>query len=240
MDEGPRQTDPRKPRTQRLRRCPDCRLTDRCCICPLLPSPLLRTRTAVTLLTHHRELRRSSNTGRLVERTLEQARVRLYGMRDDDPTLAPELAGVRPVWVLAPGPHAEVLGPADRVDAAAAAAGGAAGNGVAPRLVLLDGTWRQASRWLHRRRATAGVRWVRLPEGPPSQYRLRKELRPGRLSTLEATARALAILEPDGARVERQLLGLLAAFVDRSLWMRGLLPADEVRGGVPRKRRSRQ
>ena len=175
----------------------------------------------MTLLTHHKELRRSSNTGRLVARALEQAEVRVYGRRADDPSLAEELAGPRPVWVLAAGERAEVLGPDD------------AGLQPAPRLIVIDGTWRQAGRWLHRQRDTAGVRWVRLPDGAPSEYRLRKDLRPGRLSTLEAVARALAILEPDGPRIGAELMAALRLFVDRSLWLRGLLPAERVRGGVP-------
>ena len=174
------------------------------------------------LLTHRNELRRSSNTGRLVARTLEHARVQVYGLARGDSALPTAVDHPRPLWVLAPGPDAEILGPEHRDEAPAT-------------LVVIDGTWRQAGRWLHRNRATPGARWVTPPPGPPSAYRLRQDARPGRLSTLEATARALAQIEPDGAAVEARLLALLQVFVDRSLWMRGLLPADRVTGGVPPK-----
>jgi DTW domain-containing protein YfiP len=72
-----------------------------------------------------------------------------------------------------------------------------------------------------------------LPPGAPSRYRLRRDDREGHLSTLEAVARAVSHIEPDGAELEAQLMSLFQRFVERSLWMRGLLPASEVTGGIP-------
>ena len=59
----------------------------------------------------------------------------------------------------------------------------------------------------------------------------RAESRPGGLATLEAIARAFAILEsPEvGAMLER----VFDAVVERTLWSRGRLPADQVAAGIP-------
>lgn len=76
------------------------------------------------------------------------------------------------------------------------------------RLVVLDGTWRQARQLLTRHPALQQLpRWS-LTSPPPSRYIIRKAQRPEQRSTLEATCLALAALEGDAARYEP----LLAAF----------------------------
>ena len=107
--------------------------------------------------------------------------------------------------MLFPAPGARELVPAD----------------VAVRgLVLLvpDGSWTQARKAIRRDPALAGVETVTLPPGPPSRYRLRRSPRDGGLCTLEAIARALAILE--GPAVEARMLAVLDRFVERTLAVR--------------------
>ena len=65
-------------------------------------------------------------------------------------------------------------------------------------------------------RALEGAEPVMLPPGAPSRYGLRRAPREGTVSTLEAVARALAVLEADGAEIERGLMAILDAFVERS------------------------
>ena len=65
-----------------------------------------------------------------------------------------------------------------------------------------------------------------LPDGPPSSYRLRAIGLPGRLSTLEAIARALGVLE--GPAPEAALERALRLVVERTLWTRGCLPREAV------------
>jgi DTW domain-containing protein YfiP len=74
-------------------------------------------------------------------------------------------------------------------------------------LLVLDGTWAQAkalwwrNAWLLKLR-----RFVIVPDGPSLYGNLRKEARPDAVSTLEATALALSVLEGDPAIRERLLV----------------------------------
>lgn len=91
------------------------------------------------------------------------------------------------------------------------------------KLFVADGTWPQANR-IHRRFSEAvSIRNVCLSEGPPSDYRLRKRrARPDALATMEALARAYGVLE--GAEVERQLMAVFQALIERTLRAKGLAP----------------
>jgi DTW domain-containing protein len=205
--------------TQRLRRrarCGVCGLHLKLCICDTLPR--LETRTRVVIIMHSREARRTSNTARLalaclpnstlVERAEHGAHepARLWS---SDSTPA----------ILFPAPDAT---PLDTWR----------GSVTAPvTLVVPDGTWGQASRLRQRVPGLAGLPCVSLPAGPPSVYRLRAIDRLSRVSTLEAIARALGLLESFaiGAALER----VLAVMVDRTLWMRGRIDRAQVTDGIP-------
>lgn len=79
-----------------------------------------------------------------------------------------------------------------------------------------------------RSRSGVDLPFLGLPSGPPTRFRLRGGDRaPDRLCTLEAVA--LGIIE--GHPVEAGLRGALTLMVERTLFARGLLPADEVTGG---------
>lgn len=65
------------------------------------------------------------------------------------------------------------------------------------RLVLLDGTWRKARKLLHLNPVLQGLPRVGLPDGLQSRYRLRKAPMAGSLSSVEAGAAALGLLEPE-------------------------------------------
>lgn len=90
-------------------------------------------------------------------------------------------------------------------------------------LVVPDGNWRQASRVLSRDEAAIGAEVVTLPPGAPSRYRLRRRHNEAALSTFEAIARALAILETPS--IEAEMMRALDLFVERTLVLRGGIPA---------------
>ena len=98
-------------------------------------------------------------------------------------------------------------------------------------LIIPDGNWGQARRMLRREPILEGLLRVKLPKGPPSQFRLRRQKQPHHLSTFEAVARSLGILEGPG--VEAYLERIFRIMVERTLWSRGELAATDVTGGVP-------
>jgi len=188
-------------RSQRLVRCERCGLPARFCLCAELPR--LRVRTRLVVVMHRREPWKSSNTARLALAMIADAERVIVGARDR-PSDAAQLQPRRRL-LLYPFEGAEELCPAHA--------------GSADVLIVPDGTWSQARRLARRIAATAGVTVVRLPAGPPSRYRLRRNARPGTVSTFEAIARGLALLE--GPAVQEAMLPWLEEFVRRTLLLRG-------------------
>lgn len=72
-------------------------------------------------------------------------------------------------------------------------------------LVVVDGTWSQARKVLDRSPKLAALPTLRLQPERPSTYRIRKEPTDQHLSTIEAVAITLGILEGDPARFDRLL-----------------------------------
>jgi DTW domain-containing protein YfiP len=155
-------------------------------------------RTRVVLLTHHAERRKSTNTGRLVALALQGVEIRLRGELDPPPR-SPLPEGRR--LLLFPHREARELSPED-------------GLGEAVVLLVPDGNWNQARRILRRDPDARAAEPVTLPPGAPSRYKLRKPPRDGAVSTLEAVARALGLLE--GGEIEQRLMAILDTFVNRS------------------------
>lgn len=205
----------------RAGRCPDCRLHRALCICADLPT--LPTRTRLVLLLHQLELGKTTNTGQLALRCLPNSALALRG-RDTrqsvgaDPP-APVVPGrleldPAPGWLdtlsrpvlLFPHPGAIPL---------------AALRGPAPvTLIVPDGTWSQAMRARRRISGLADIPCAALPEGLVSGYRLRHAPRPGQVSTLEAIAHALGILEDE--QVREALLAVQQLMTTRTLQTRGV------------------
>jgi DTW domain-containing protein YfiP len=193
----------------RLERCARCLDRERPCLCELvLP---LAVETRVLVLRHRKEVHKPTNTGRLVALALADGEVRTVGGRGevfdarglDDPS--------RRVLLLFPSPDAAPLARDERD----------------PRpvtLVVPDADWRRAQKLCSRERALGGLPRVRLPEGPPSEYRLRRHPDPRYLATFEAIARALGVLHGDAVR--ERLERALARLVDSRLRARGRVPTE--------------
>ena len=205
-------------------RCLRCFMKPALCLCPVLQPRA--TRHHVRVIVHEIELQKSTNSGRLLPLLLEHAALVPYGNEHSPLPAAPWDATTRPL-VIFPLQGAPLL--SDVVD-----------DDPRPRtLIMLDGTWHQANR-LRKRFLTAHVPFARLPvDVRPSTYQLRQGHFEGSLSTLEATARALSILEGDGgdvdggAGIEAHLLDGFRRMVDRTLWLRGSKDAVDVYGGLP-------
>jgi DTW domain-containing protein YfiP len=192
-------------RSRKALRCARCRYAVSVCLCDELTA--FPARTHVHVVAHYIELHKTTNTSRLVASALARASVHGRG-HPERREPGPVPAGHR--LVLYPSEGARVLAPADaREDLV---------------LVVPDGTWTQAGRIARRDPAAAGAEHVRLPEAGPSRYTLRATDREGAVSTLEAIARALGVLE--GPAAEAHLLHVFDEFVRRALRRRAGLERD--------------
>ncbi len=196
-------------------RCGRCRLHGSLCICALIPR--LETRTRLVLVIHRFEDRKPTNTGRLATECLPNSEVIMRGVEARARECFVPLTDSLPLLLFPFGNATPITRFANTSEPVT--------------LVVPDGNWRQASKIPKRVPGLRDVPCVSLPPGPPSLYRLRAEAHETGLSTLEAIARALGILE--GAEVQRALEHVFLAMVERTLWARGSVATDAVTGGVP-------
>jgi DTW domain-containing protein len=196
-------------------RCERCYMKPRLCLCSALQRRQLRTQ--VTILTHDLELRKTTNTGRMIDLLVEPCDIIRYGGPDQGSCKRPVTPPERVAMVLFPRPGAPTV---------AQAAGGRP-----VQLIALDGTWHQAKR-LRQKVAQWGLPFVQLSDDKtPSMYALRHGHWEHSLSTAEAVARALGELE--GPEVEAHILDGLRRMIDRLRWLRGDLDGADVYGGLP-------
>jgi DTW domain-containing protein YfiP len=205
-------------RHQYLQRCPRCALHVPLCVCDLITP--LNTKSRVTLIIHVKEWVRTSNTGRLLDLCLNNAEIRLRGQKGH-PT--PQ-DGLRPVEyrnvVLYPSPHSIPL-TEEWIQ----------GDPRPIHFLVPDGNWGQASRMVKREAVLSELPHVRLPTGPPSKFRIRSHPDVDRVSTFESVARALGLSESREA--QDTLENIFDISVERTLWSRGQLRAEDVCGGIP-------
>jgi DTW domain-containing protein YfiP len=203
-------------------RCSQCKLHLELCYCVLIPR--IETRTRVVVLMHAQETKKATNTGSLAHRCLPNSEIRIRGTRDRAPL---DLSGLvddsHETWMLYLSDRSEPLTPAL-----------AASLTKPVRLLVLDGNWSQANRLGVKlaRELPPSVRHVKLTQGAPSEYKLRKAHHSGGVATMEAIARALGVLE--GAHVREPLEDIFRVMRDRFLWLGGKLTAEAVTGGLPR------
>lgn len=138
---------------------------------------MVTTRTRVVIVRHHLERFRSSNSGRLANLALPNSEIIEHG-GSGGPAQLRDLDGA---WLLFPEGEPAHVAP------------------VPPpaRLIVLDATWSQARRMYRKLDVLRGVPLLRLPDEPMPESRLRESPGPGRVSTIEAIARALRLLEGD-------------------------------------------
>jgi DTW domain-containing protein YfiP len=180
-----------------MTKCPRCLLLQRVCLCAEVPT--VATRTRVVIVRHDREQSRSSNTGRLAHQALPNSVIVDHNARNESglvvPTVLPPLDGA---WLLFPAgePTTGCPEPPPR------------------QLVVLDATWSQARRMYRKIEALRGLPILRLPDIPVSTARLRQSPGEGRVSTIEAIAAALRLLE--GGAVAEPLERLFSVAVERA------------------------
>jgi DTW domain-containing protein YfiP len=141
--------------------------------------------TTVSLIVHVRELTLTSNTAQFAKKMLpNQADIVIRGRMNETFDSAPvlEKAG-RPIFLY---PHDDAHELNDEFKE----------KFPGPyHLIVPDGSWQQARKVRYREEGFAKLPAVKLPPGITTQYGLRKTQHPEWLSTYEAMAHALAILE---------------------------------------------
>ena len=197
--------------------CIRCRMHTSLCLCADIQP--INTCTQVAIIMHETEQWRTSNTGYLATLMLPNSVLCIHGGRGRMLDVHDWFEPTHRNFVLFPDAHARVLD--SRL---------AKEDERPVRLIVPDGTWRQARRMVRRVAGLAKVPRVTLPEGLVSTYRLRKRQSTGGMCTFEAISEALCLLE--GAHLRAPLIHVLNRFVERLLWHRGVLPAGKVTGGI--------
>lgn len=175
-----------------MTRCPRCLLQQRVCLCAEVP--VVATRTHVVIVRHHLERFRSSNSGRLAHLALPNSEIVEHG-GIAGPAKLPPLHGA---WLLFPEGEPRTAPPEPPPE----------------QLIVLDATWSQARRMYRKLDQLRGVPILRLPERVRPPGRLREAPSADRVSTIEAIAEALRLLEGDA--VAAPLEALFALAVDRA------------------------
>jgi DTW domain-containing protein YfiP len=148
------------------------------------------TRTRIVIVRHHTERWRSSNSGRLAHLALPNSEIIDHGGAGGVAVLPP-LDGA---WLMFPEGPPALTAPVPP-----------------PRqVVVLDATWSQARRMFRKLAGLRGLPILRLPDGPMPAARLRESPAPGRVSTIEAVAGALRLIEGDALAAPLEALFALA------------------------------
>lgn len=167
------------------------------CLCARIPT--LRNRTGLQILQHSGERRHPLGTARLLKLGLQNVGLHVL--------FSNHLDGSCPPVDLPPG--SGLLYPsADARDLAELPPGEAPAH-----LVVIDGTWDQAHRVYRDNAWIRALPHYRLHPDAPSNYRIRREPRFECLSTLEAVAIAIRILEPELDGVDA-LVGAFEGMID--------------------------
>lgn len=168
--------------TQPRALCERCRRPTKVCVCAHLP--VLAPAAKIVILQHPRERHVAIGTARMASRCLLGSTVVVGTHVDRHPAVVDALADTtrRPV-LLWPGP--------DAADLATSPPEGPI------TMFVVDGTWSLAKKLLVLNPTIAALPRYGLAPAAPSEYRIRREPRAECLSTIEAIANALGVLERD-------------------------------------------
>jgi len=166
--------------------CSACQYPAVVCVCSVITQ--IAVDVEIIILQHPSEKNRAKNTARLVSLVIPDAKVVVGESAADFEQIKQRLvdresAGARAA-VLFPSPESTIL--SENFESA---------SNIIQTLILIDGTWRKAKKMWQLNPWLWTLAVFRLEAGSKSRYRIRKGSQAGGLSTLEAAALALEIVE---------------------------------------------
>jgi DTW domain-containing protein YfiP len=190
-------------RAGHVNRCTNCRVNNHFCVCHAL-TPITIT-NKVSLIVHVSELRLTSNTAQFVEKILPQsAEIFIRGRVNDTFSGDPIVAREGKALFLFPSEDSLELNDEFLK------------NNPGPyNLIVPDGNWNQAKKVKTREAKFHDIQAVRLPSGLVGEYKLRKAPQPEWVSTYEAVAYALGVLE--GKPIQEHMLAFFRTWVQATL-----------------------
>lgn len=187
--------------------CQGCFLHPERCMCHLIPN--LETKTKLSLIIHHRELKRTTNTGRLAINSLQNSKMFIRGLKDSPLSLENLIQPNEQAFLLFPSEDALELTPEFLNDFQAPF-----------HLIVPDGNWRQASKVNSRYPELENIPRVIIRRETVDEKFLRAESTEDGMATLQAIAMAFSVLEDE--QTGQQLMQVYREKLNRTIEARGL------------------
>lgn len=161
--------------------CPGCQLRFQC-VCDLVPS--IEAELHIALLMHPNEPSRETNTGRWLEKSLVSCSRHIWQRTQACPELTKLIQSEHyQAYLLYPTDDSQpIVAMADNTEQKQ------------PLLIILDGTWQEASKMLRKSDWLQSLPKLRIQPTTHSRYQLRRNQQPGNLCTIEVGAQVLSEL----------------------------------------------
>jgi DTW domain-containing protein YfiP len=192
------------------------------CLCALAPK--IAVRTEVLLVMHTKEWRRSSNTGQLLRLCTPNVKIKIHGRPGDLAGGGPGTWSDASGWVDRERTRPVVLYPSD--DAIILSRDLAQADPRPLTIIVPDGSWSQARHIVKRVKGLDAFPRVALPHAAVAMLRPRRNIDDSRMSTYEAIAQALAVLEDEA--LAAPLADFFRQIAARMLCMRGRVSKEDV------------
>lgn len=188
--------------------CLVCFLHKDRCICESIPTLTLATK--ITLIIHAKELKRTTNTGRLALKALTNSEMRVRGKDRETLVLSDLLSSNYRTLLFYPSDNAVEL---DQKFVSE--------SSLPIQLIVPDGNWRQASKVHYRHPELQDIPRVMISTPNMAGLHMRAETTEAGMATLEAIAHALGIIE--GKEVKEVLMKFYREKLEGTLIGRGQL-----------------
>jgi len=186
--------------------CQVCFLHKDRCICESIPTLTLKTK--ISLIIHAKELKRTTNTGRLAIKALTNSEMRIRGEERETLDLSDLLSPSYRTLLFYPSDNAIEL---DQKLVSESA--------LPIQLIVPDGNWRQASKVHYRHHELKHIPRVKISTPNTAELHMRTETTKAGMATLEAIAHALGIIEGD--EVKEELMRFYKRKLEETLKGRG-------------------